>query len=184
MPRMWPGPRCARGRNQGSRNRKVTPTFPSIRLSEAWCPQALPSLLQGPPFTQEAPQLQHVGLQCVCVSCSEVSDSLQQHGLIRQPCSSVHVIVQWSILEWVGIFSSRGCSRPSDWIWISCVAGRFITVWPSREAQAYGDGVNSAKLPWPICPPDGAPSPLVKITPRWLRVAPTVPTRRCSGTDG
>ena len=37
-------------------------------------------------------------------------------------------------LEWVAIPFSRGSSRPQDWTQVSCIAGRFFTVWATREA--------------------------------------------------
>ena len=51
------------------------------------------------------------------------------------PGSSVHGILQARILEWVAIPFSRGSSRPKDWSWVSCIAGRLFTVWATREAQ-------------------------------------------------
>ena len=52
------------------------------------------------------------------------------------PGSSVHGILQARMLEWVAIPFSRGSSWPRDWTWISCViAGRFFTVWATREAH-------------------------------------------------
>jgi len=45
---------------------------------------------------------------------------------IVAPGSSVHGISQAG-LEWVAISFSRGCSRPRDRIWVSCLAGRFFT---------------------------------------------------------
>ena len=47
------------------------------------------------------------------------------------PGSSVHVILQARILEWVAIPFSRGSSRPRDWTWVSSTAGRFYTLWAS-----------------------------------------------------
>ena len=43
------------------------------------------------------------------------------------PSYSVHGILQARILQWVAMPSSRGSSRPKDWIWVSCIAGRFFT---------------------------------------------------------
>ena len=51
------------------------------------------------------------------------------------PGSSVYGILQTRILEWVAIPFSRGSSRPRDRIWVSCITGRFFTVWDTREAQ-------------------------------------------------
>ena len=50
------------------------------------------------------------------------------------PRSSVHGILQARIVEWVDIPFSRGSSRPRDWTWVSCIAGRFFTIWATREA--------------------------------------------------
>ena len=36
---------------------------------------------------------------------------------------------------------SRGSSWPRDQTWISCIAGRFFTVWATREVVYYGDWV-------------------------------------------
>ena len=48
--------------------------------------------------------------------------------------SAVHGILQARILEWVAMPSSRGSSQPTDWTQVSCIAGRFFTVWATREA--------------------------------------------------
>ena len=47
--------------------------------------------------------------------------------------SSVHGILQARILEQVAIPFSRGSSQPRDWTWISCIAGRFLTIWATRN---------------------------------------------------
>ena len=51
------------------------------------------------------------------------------------PVSSVHGIHQ-AILEWVAIPFSRGSSQPRDGTWVSCIAGRFFTIWATREVWA------------------------------------------------
>ena len=33
------------------------------------------------------------------------------------------------ILEWIAIPFSRGSSQPTDWTWVSCIAGRLFTDW-------------------------------------------------------
>ena len=71
---------------------------------------------------------------CACVSFSVVSDSLRLHGLYL-PGSSVHGILQARILEWVAIPFPRGSSQPRDRIQISLIAGRFFTIWATREAR-------------------------------------------------
>ena len=65
------------------------------------------------------------------------AQSLQLCPTLRDPMdcslpgSSVHGILQATILQWVAMLSSRGCSRPRDQTHISCVSciagGFFIT---------------------------------------------------------
>ena len=50
------------------------------------------------------------------------------------PGSSVHGLLQARTLEWFAMPSSRGSSRPRDGTLVSCIAGRFFTVWATREA--------------------------------------------------
>ena len=54
------------------------------------------------------------------------------------PGSSVHGILQARILEWVAMFSFKGSFGSRDRAWVSCVAGRFFTVWAIREAHIKG----------------------------------------------
>ena len=51
--------------------------------------------------------------------------------------SSVPEISQTRILEWVAIFSSRGSSQPRDQTQVSCIAGRFFTIWAITEAPYF-----------------------------------------------
>ena len=48
--------------------------------------------------------------------------------------SSVHGILLARILEWVAISFSKRSSWSREWTWVSCTAGKFITVWATREA--------------------------------------------------
>ena len=50
------------------------------------------------------------------------------------PGSSVHGILQARLLEWVAILFSSGSSWPRDWTQVSPIAGRFFTIWATREA--------------------------------------------------
>ena len=64
------------------------------------------------------------------------------HGL---PGSSFHWIHQARILEWAVISISRGSSRCRDRTQVSSIAGRFFTVWTTREAiLTQGEHINSA----------------------------------------
>ena len=71
------------------------------------------------------------------VSCSVLS-ALRDLMDCSPPGSPVHGILQTRILEWVAFPFSRGSAQPRDWIqvsYISCLAGRFFTIWATREAQ-------------------------------------------------
>ena len=47
--------------------------------------------------------------------------------------SSVHGILQARILKWAAISFSRGSSWPRGQTWVSCTAGRFLTIWATKE---------------------------------------------------
>ena len=59
--------------------------------------------------------------------------------------SSVHGILQARILEWIGIPFSRGSSQPRDRTQVSCIAGRFFTVWATGKTN---QGSNPTPLHW------------------------------------
>ena len=67
------------------------------------------------------------------VSRSVMSDSLWPPMDCSPPGSAVHGILQARILVWVAIPVSRGSFQPRDQTWVSCIAGRFFTVWVTRE---------------------------------------------------
>ena len=51
------------------------------------------------------------------------------------PGSSVHRIFQKRVLEWVAIPFSGGSLWPRVQTQIACIAGRFFTIWVTREAK-------------------------------------------------
>ena len=63
------------------------------------------------------------------LSCVQLCDPMDY----SLPGSSVHGILQARILEWVAIHFSRGSSQPKDWTQVSCIAGRFFTLWATRD---------------------------------------------------
>ena len=90
----------------------------------------------------------------VCIAVSHCLFQLiligikKMKGLVTQSCltlydpmdcsppgSPVHGILQARILEEIAIPFSRRSSQPRDQIWISCVAGRFFTVWNTGEVR-------------------------------------------------
>ena len=64
-------------------------------------------------------------------SCSTLCDPMD----CSLPASSIHGIFQARVLEWVAISFFRRSSQPRDWTQVSCIAGRFFTVWVTREAH-------------------------------------------------
>ena len=76
---------------------------------------------------------------CGSVSCLVVSNSLWLH-------ESVHRILQVRILEWVVISFSRGSFLPRNRTWVFCIAGRFFTIWATREAQEDVETFSKCKL--------------------------------------
>ena len=59
------------------------------------------------------------------------------------------------ILEWAAFPFSRGSSQLRDQTQVSCIAGRFLTIWPTRETQEYWSG-----QPFPS--PGDLPNPGIK----------------------
>ena len=49
------------------------------------------------------------------------------------PGSCVHGILQARILEWIAIPFSRASSWPRDWTQVSCIVGRFFTIWATGK---------------------------------------------------
>ena len=66
------------------------------------------------------------------VTLSVMSNSLWPMDWSR-PGSYVHVILQARILGWVAIPFSRGSSWHRDQSQVSCIAGRFFTVWATSR---------------------------------------------------
>ena len=50
-------------------------------------------------------------------------------------CHPMDGILQARILKWVAISFSTGSSQARDRTWVSCILGRFFTIWATREAQ-------------------------------------------------
>ena len=70
---------------------------------------------------------------CVCVLVAQLCPSLYHPMDCSPPSCSVHGIVQARILVWVAMSFSRRFSQSRDWIQVSCIEGRFFTIWVTRE---------------------------------------------------
>ena len=71
----------------------------------------------------------------MCVWVTQSSPTLCNPMHYSSPGSSAHGILQARILEWVAIPFSRVSSQPRDWTQVSHIAGRFFTVWATRESR-------------------------------------------------
>ena len=72
-------------------------------------------------------------------SCNSIDCSLSG--------SSVRGVLQARTLEWVAIPFSRGSFWPRDQTWLSCIAGRFFTIWATREAWWYSKFSSAQSCP-------------------------------------
>ena len=80
----------------------------------------------------------------VVQSCPTLCD----HTNCSLPSSSVYGILQARIMKWVAIPFSRGSSQPRDRTWVSCIRGRFFTVWGTRQAPNWSiDIIDSTQAP-------------------------------------
>ena len=86
-----------------------------------------------PVLTQELwedlpPGSEGLGIQLCLTLCNTMNCS--------PPASSIHGILQARILERVAIPFSRGSSWSRDQTQVSCIAGRFFTIWATRESPS------------------------------------------------
>ena len=72
-------------------------------------------------------------LYCI-VNHSVMSNSLWPTDC-SPPGSCVHGILQTRILEWATIPFSKGSSQSRDQTQVSCIAGRFFTIWATGKSH-------------------------------------------------
>ena len=66
---------------------------------------------------------------CVCVLVTQLCPTLCDSVDCSLPGFYVHGILQARILEWAAIPVSSRSSRPRDQTLVSCIVGRFFTIW-------------------------------------------------------
>ena len=89
-------------------------------------------VIQPPPnMTKILHTLSRVVKVLVAQSCPTLCNPMD----CSLPSSSAHGILQAKILEWVSISFSRGSSQLRDRTWVCCMAGRFFTIWATKEAH-------------------------------------------------
>ena len=102
-----------------------SPSVPTtIQHRGNWCSKFFPSYIT---FTnlRTSYKWNHMVCTILCLSCLPLCNPMD----CSPWDSSVHGILQARILEWVAIPFSRGSSQPKNWTQVSCIAGRFFTVW-------------------------------------------------------
>ena len=72
---------------------------------------------------------------CVCVLVAQSCLTLCDPTGCSPPGFSVHGILQARILKWIAIPFSRGTSQPRNRNLVSCMAGRFFTVWATGKSS-------------------------------------------------
>ena len=75
------------------------------------------------------------------------------------PVSSVPGILQQGEPQWVAVPFSRGSFRPRDQTLVSCIAGRFVTIWATWEAL-----MSTYILSLLDLPPTSIPIPPLEVT--------------------
>ena len=80
----------------------------------------------------EGPQRRTQQTLMIIVGLSVVPSSLWPMDY-SPPGSSVHEILQAGILKWGAIPFSRWSSQPTDWTWVSQIAGRLFTIWTTKD---------------------------------------------------
>ena len=100
------------------------------------------------PWTEEPGRLQSMGswrvghnwVTSLSLGGGAPAKSLQSCLTLCNPsdCSppgfSVHGILQARTLEWIVIPFSRGTSQPRDQTLVSCITGRFFTIWATGKS--------------------------------------------------
>ena len=72
----------------------------------------------------------------VCAVSLQLCPTLCNHVDCSPPGSSVHGLSQARIPEWVAVSFSRGSFRTGHGTQVSCFAGRFFTIWATRDILA------------------------------------------------
>ena len=137
-----------------SANTFCLPSFVSPRMSSIWAAPSLYSqewgqsrangrLTPGDQRSWEEHILEIFGVICYHsmtrlvlteVEVAQFCPTLCNHMDCSPSDSSVHGILQVRMLELVAIPFSRGPSHARVWTQVSCIAGRFSSIWATREA--------------------------------------------------
>ena len=117
---------------QGSQEADTPPANSPLQMSQM--PPFLVLFCSGLNYVPPSPKI-HIVVDCCCL----VSKSYPTlcNPMDCSPPGPSHGILQARILEWVAIPFCRASSPPRDWTHVSCIAGRYFTVWATKEARRW-----------------------------------------------
>ena len=78
----------------------------------------------------------HWEVSWVFLSSTSQQGSPESESVSCSVMSSVLGILKARKIEWVAIPFSRGTSWPRNWTLVSCIAGRFFTIWAIRKSNS------------------------------------------------
>ena len=84
-----------------------------------------------------------------CVLVTQLYPTFWDPMYCSLPGFSVHEILQSNILKWLAIAFSRGSSWLRDWTWVSCIAGRFFTIWATALIPPWYCSSSELTGSWP-----------------------------------
>ena len=133
--------------DEGTSAQRHFVTYPRSRSTpKAWVSVIGESLWDIFPLQEITYSLRHFWLiwykALVTQWCMTLCDLVDCNWLV----SSVPEILQARILEWIAFLFSRRFSQLRGWTHISCIAGKFFTVWVTREAQFDTDASSNQAL--------------------------------------
>ena len=129
-----------RGQHTCTKAQKWTTVSLGVNSFQFHAPSLIESLLRGRYILKPVSKLsrgfsESASRSVMSNSCDPMDRSL--------PGSSVHGISQARILEWVAISFSGESSQLRDQTWVSCTAGRFFTVWTTRDRLQFSSVAQS-----------------------------------------
>ena len=137
---------------QGQDKRQISPLPPAS--PSCWHHDHQVIQNRAPRFYKEDPSESRLELNSsfschICICCCSVAKScptLCDPMDCSPPGSPVHGIILARILEWVAISFSRGSSWPRDRTRVSCIVGRFLTIWTMKEAHQWSNQAQNLVL--------------------------------------
>ena len=138
----WHGSRKANIQNKRRYLQKMQPTRDySLKFTTTSCGSILKIIIIIKKWAEDLNRGFSKKASCCSLAAKLCPTLPWPHGLYSPPGSSVHGILQATILERVAISSSRGSSWPRGQTHVSCIGRQVLYHWTTRKAQRrYTDG--------------------------------------------